>query len=190
VRAALIRAQGIHRQDERAAMAGSNGRALVDVGERALASHTSRGWPVFSDRSDKPIDVNGEPILQDHPVKIDSYEPRCAAGTVVFHRGGKDVERRTALVAEGNSEAVALLVEGQLVARIDVGALEYSLDCCDPEIPGAGILKQRLNGWKSVRVAAGAPMLVEEEEPVPRAELLQGESRAFLSRSIDPVGGP
>ena len=51
-----------------------------------------------------------------------------------------------------------------------------------------GDLKQRLEGWKSVRVAAGAPMLVEEEEPVPRAELLQGESRAFLSRSIDPVG--
>ncbi|MFY9955536.1 hypothetical protein [Bradyrhizobium sp.] len=91
-------------------------------------------------------------------------------------------------MAEGNSEAVALLVEGQLVARIDVGAFECSLDCCDPEIPGAGILNQRLEGWKSVRVAAGAPMLVEEEEPVPRAELLQGESRAFLSRSIDPVG--
>jgi hypothetical protein len=31
-------------------------------------------------------------------------------------------------------------------------------------------------------------MLVEKEKPVPRAELLQGERRAFLSLSIDPVG--
>jgi hypothetical protein len=30
-------------------------------------------------------------------------------------------------------------------------------------------------------------MLVEKEEPVPRAELLQGESRAFPP-NIDPVG--
>lgn len=31
-------------------------------------------------------------------------------------------------------------------------------------------------------------MLVEKEKPVPRAELLQSERRAFLSLSIDPVG--
>ena len=31
-------------------------------------------------------------------------------------------------------------------------------------------------------------MLVEKEKPVPRAELLQGESRAFFSHSIDPAG--
>jgi hypothetical protein len=31
-------------------------------------------------------------------------------------------------------------------------------------------------------------MLVEKEEPVPRAELLQGERRAFLSLSINPIG--
>jgi hypothetical protein len=91
-------------------------------------------------------------------------------------------------MAEGNSEAVALLVEGQLVARIDVGALECGLDCGGPDILGAGILNQRLESWKSVRVAATAPMLVEKEKPVPRAELLQGERRAFLSLSIDPIG--
>lgn len=37
-------------------------------------------------------------------------------------------------------------------------------------------------------MAATAPMLVEKEKPVPRAELLQGERRAFLSLSVDPVG--
>jgi hypothetical protein len=31
-------------------------------------------------------------------------------------------------------------------------------------------------------------MLVEKEKPVPGAELLQSERRAFLSLSIDPVG--
>ena len=177
----------IHEQGN--ALAGSDGPSLIDIGDRAHASHTSPGtWSAFSDRSDKPVDVNGESILHDNSVRIDSYEPRCAAGAVVFHCGGKGVERRTALVAEGNSEAVALLVEGQLVARIDVGALECGLDCCDPDILGVGISNQCLEDWKSVRVAAGAPMLVEKEEPVPRAELLQGESRAFLSLSIDPVG--
>jgi hypothetical protein len=45
--------------EERAALAGSNGRALVDIVERAHASHTSPGsWSVFSDRSDKLIDVD------------------------------------------------------------------------------------------------------------------------------------
>jgi hypothetical protein len=177
----------IHEQGN--ALAGSDGPSLIDIGERAHASHTSPGsWSVFSDRSDKPIDVDGESILKDHSVRVDGNEPRCAAGAVVFHRVGKDAERRTALVAEGNSEAVALLVEGQLVARIDVGALECGLDCGDPDILGAGILNQRLESWKSVRVAATAPMLVEKEEPVPRAELLQGERRAFLSLSIDPIG--
>jgi hypothetical protein len=39
-----------------------------------------------------------------------------------------------------------------------------------------------------MRVAATAPMLVEKEKPVPRAEFLQCERRAFLSLSIDPVG--
>ena len=38
-----------------------------------------------------------------------------------------------------------------------------------------------------MRVAATAPMLVERGA-VPRAELLQGERRAFLSLTIDPVG--
>jgi hypothetical protein len=101
---------------------------------------------------------------------------------------GRTSSEETALVAEGNSETVALLVEEQLVARIDVDALECGLDCCDPDILGVGISNQCLESWKSVRVAAGAPMLVEKEEPVPRAELFQGESRAFLSLSIDPVG--
>jgi hypothetical protein len=71
-------------------------------------------------------------------------------------------------MAEGNSEAVTLLVEGQLVARIEVGALECGLDCGDPDIRSVGILNQRLESWKSVRVAATAPMLVEKEKPVRR----------------------
>jgi len=91
-------------------------------------------------------------------------------------------------MAEGNPEAVALLVQAQLVARIDVGPLECGLDCGDPDILGAAILNQRPQSWKSVRVAAAAPMLVEKEKSVSRAELLQGEWRAFLSLSIDPVG--
>jgi hypothetical protein len=170
-------------------MAGCDGPSLIDIGERAHESHRSPGsWSVFSDRSDKPIDVDDESILKDHSVRVDGNELRCATGAVVFHRGGKDTERRTALVAEGNSEAVALLVEGQPVARIDVGALEGGLDRGDPDILGAGILNQRLQSWKSVRVAATAPMLVEKKKPVPRAELLQSERRAFLSLSIDPIG--
>jgi hypothetical protein len=99
-----------------------------------------------------------------------------------------DTERRTALMAEGNPEAVTPLFQGYLVARIDVGVLECGLDCGDPDILGTGILNQRLESWKSVRVAATAPVLVEKEEPVPHAEFLQGERRAFLSLSIDPVG--
>lgn len=39
-----------------------------------------------------------------------------------------------------------------------------------------------------MRVAAAAPVLVEKEKPVPRAELVQGERRALLSLGIDPVG--
>jgi hypothetical protein len=35
---------------------------------------------------------------------------------------------------------------------------------------------ERLESWKSVRVAATAPMLVEKEKPVPRAELVQREA--------------
>ena len=40
--------------------------------------------------------------------------------------------------------AITPLVEEQLVARIDIGALECGLDCGDPDILGAGILNQRL----------------------------------------------
>lgn len=47
-----------------------------------------------------------------------------------------------ALMGDGNPRAVALLVQGQLVARIDVGALECGLDCGDSEACGAGILDQ------------------------------------------------
>jgi hypothetical protein len=87
-----------------------------------------------------------------------------------------------------NPKAVTLLVQAQLVARIDVGALESRLDRDEPDILGVGILNQRLESWKSVRAAATAPMLVEKGKPVPRAELLQSERRAFLSHGIDPVG--
>jgi hypothetical protein len=65
-----------------------------------------------------------------------------------------------------------------------VSALECRLDCADPDIRGAGILKQRLESWKSVRVAATAPMLVEKVKRVPRAELLQSERRSFPLASI------
>jgi hypothetical protein len=111
-RRGLLGLRGGLNNEERGAL-GSNGRALVDIVERAHASHTSRGGcSVFAGRSDKPIDVDGESILHDQPVRIDCYEPRCAARAVVFHRGGMDAERRTALVPERNSEAVALLVQG------------------------------------------------------------------------------
>ena|SRR5262249_3061268 len=66
--------------------------ALILVKE--LTRRTSPGiWSVFSDRSDKPIDVDGESILKDHSVGIDGNEPRCAAGAVVFHRRGIGTER-------------------------------------------------------------------------------------------------
>jgi hypothetical protein len=53
-----------------------------------------------------------------------------------------NAERRAALVAEGNSEAVAL--QGQLVTRVDVGALKRGLDRNKSDILGAGILNQCL----------------------------------------------
>lgn len=56
--------------------------------------------------------------------------------------GGKDSARRTALAGDGNPGAVALLVEGQLAARNDVGALECVLGCGDFEVLGARILNQ------------------------------------------------
>lgn len=159
------------------ALVGSNGPCLIDIGERARASPTSPdSWSVFSDRSDKPIDVDGEFILRDHSVRIDANESRCATGAVVFHRCGIDTERRAALMAEGNPEAVALQVEGRLVARIDVGALECGLDCGDPDILGAGIWNQRLESWKSVRVLATAPMLVKREACAARRAPSEGEA--------------
>ena len=74
------------------------------------------------------------------------------------------------------------------MARCSDRAGECGRDCGDPDVLGAGILNQCLKSWKSVRVAATAPILVEKEKPVPRAELLQSERRAFLSLSTDPVG--
>ena len=63
---------------------------------------------------------------------------------------------------------------------IGLGALECGRDYGDPNIRGAGVLNQRLESWKSVRVAA--PMPEEKGRPVLRAELLQRERRAFLPR--------
>ena len=85
----------------------SIGPSLIEIGGSAHASHTSPdSWSVFSGRSDKPIDVDGESVLKDHSVGVDGNEPRCAAGAIVFHRRGIDTERRAALVAEGNPEAL------------------------------------------------------------------------------------
>jgi hypothetical protein len=99
----------IHEQGT--ALARSDGPSLIDIGESAHASHTSPdSWPDFSDRLDKPIDVDGESILKDHSVRVDGNEPRRATGVVAFHRRGIDTERRAALMAEGNPEAVTLLV--------------------------------------------------------------------------------
>ena len=95
------------------ALAASDGPSLIDIGESAHASHTSSdSWFVFSDHSDKPIDVDGASILKDHPFRVDGNEPRCATGAVVFHRRRIDAERRAAFVAEGNPKAVTLLVKG------------------------------------------------------------------------------
>jgi hypothetical protein len=55
-----------------------------------------------------------------------------------------NAERRAALVAEGNSEAVALLVQGQLVTRVDLGALKRGLGRSKSDVLGAGILNQCL----------------------------------------------
>jgi hypothetical protein len=68
------------------ALAGSDCSSLIAIGERAHASHTSPGgWSVLSDRSDKPIDVDGESILKDHSVRVDGNEPRCAAPGTLSH---------------------------------------------------------------------------------------------------------
>lgn len=67
-----------------------------------------------------------------------------------------------ALVDDGNPYAVTLLVEGQVVAHIDVGAFECGLGCGDSEVLGAGILNQRPESWKFVRVVATGPNLEEK----------------------------
>lgn len=66
-----------------------------------------------------------------------------------------------ALVGDG-SGAVALLVEGQLVTRIDVGPLDAVWTAAFPTSPFAGIVSQPLENWRSVRVVAIAPTLKEE----------------------------
>lgn len=52
-----------------------------------------------------------------------------------------------ALVGEG-SGAVALLVEGQLVTRIDVGPLDAVWTAAFPRSSFAGIVSQPLENWK------------------------------------------
>lgn len=53
-----------------------------------------------------------------------------------------DSARRTALAGHGNPGAVAILVDGQPVARIDVGALKCVPGWGDFEVLGVGILNQ------------------------------------------------
>ena len=114
--------------------------------QESVASPTpSRSsWTALAERSGKPVGVDDDSVLQNHAVGVDRYEPRRAAGAVVFHRHGRNAERRAALVAEGNSEAVALLVQGQLVTRVDLGALKRGLDHSKCNVLGAGILNQCL----------------------------------------------
>lgn len=54
-----------------------------------------------------------------------------------------------ALVGDG-SGAVALMVEGQLIARIDVGPLDAVWTAAFPRSSFAGIVSQPLENWKSV----------------------------------------
>lgn len=82
------------------------------------------------------------------------------------------------------SGAVALMVEGQLVARIEVGPLDAVWTAVFPRSSFAGIVSQTLENWKSVRVGSHRTNTERREKPVARGEFLVRGERSFPRASI------
>jgi hypothetical protein len=111
---------------------------------------------------DEGFGVELERIEQDLMAGCDSNEPGRSAGPIVCHDGRKLAAGPGSGMAEGNVEAVALLVLGYPFEAVHVEILECRLDRRETDSFPVEMVHQPGKGWKAVRVTAGAGVLEEE----------------------------
>ena len=90
-------------------------------------------------------------------------------------------------MTEGDGKAVPLLVFGNPLEAIGFEILERRLDRGKAQLGAPELLDQANERRKAVRVAAGAGMLEEEEDPVAAAERVEGQRSGLPSVAVDPA---